>query len=166
MKTIERQNWVKVGEPEAAAMRLTMTDGHIIDVEIDESTIIFGWNTDRKADIKKLYDIYVSLSNLTFETRLAHYEADIRQHGYFVVGECRFYPYDRIVFRKREFPLGTSDFLLNGVGAVEMRKKDFGWLDWLKCEFSFSKKPHFPVLTDKDVLFFLLRKYFGLAWRA
>ena len=163
MRTTENVNLVKVGEPETAVLSLTMADGQEIEVSFDERPVFVGWNRDREVDIQNLIDAYVYLSQMTFSTRLSHYEEQIRRQGYFQVDECRFFPPDRVMFRNREFPVRSTDFL-KSYGLIELRKKDFRWLDRVKRELSFRKIPQFSTLTDTDVVFHMLDRHSGLRW--
>lgn len=163
MRTTQRMNFVKVGEPETVGLSLTMTDGIDIEVSSDERSIFIGLNKNRKDEIKDIIGLYMYLSQITFSNRLLFYEEQIQRQGYFEIGECRFYPSDRVTFRDKEFPVNTTRFL-KGYGTIELRKKDYRWTDRLKRELGIGKIPLFLTLTDTDVVFYMLEKYFGLTW--
>jgi len=157
-------NFVKVGEPETTGLSLTMTDRAEIEVVFDERSIFIGWNKNRKSDIENLIDVYIYLSQMTFSSRLSYYEEQVQRQSYFKLDDCRFYPPDRVMFRNQEFLVSTTRFL-KSYGVIELRKKDFRWVDRLKRELPFNKLPHFITLTDTDVVFYMLEKYFGLTWK-
>ena len=163
--TTERMNFMKVGEPESARLILTLENGIKIKLSFNESTIFIGINTNKQEHLKNLFDLYVFLSEKTFQKRILHYVRQVEQKGYFVYDNCYFYPKDKIVFKNKVFPLKTSSFL-KAPGYIELRKKDFGFLDKVKREASLTKTPSFDTCTDTDVIFTLLKRFFGLRWKS
>ena len=161
--TKQRVNLVKVGEAHSAHLTITMDGAEKINVSIDEATILMGWNRDKSHELKSIADIYLYLAKVTFEKRISLYVKQVADQGYFEYGGCRFYPKKKIVFRDKEFSLKDSSFL-RSPGYVELRKKDFGLMDKVKREVSFTKIPQFNTQTDSDVIFTLLDYYFGLRW--
>jgi len=162
--TEQRMNFMKVGTPETAVLSLTMTDGTEVEVTIDETGFLLGWNKDRKQEITELSQAYAFLAGMTFPQRLLQYERQLATESYFQHGDCRFYPPERILFRNTEFRIPETD-LVRVYGCVVLMPKRRSFLDRLKSELPFSKTPHFSTLTDGDVVFHLLKKYFGLCWQ-
>ena len=161
--TAQRLNLVKIGEADSAELLLTMADGKELEISVDESTIFMGWNRDKQQEIQGLIGFYAYVSQCTFERRLAYYEGQIGCQRCFEYDGCRFYPGEKIVCRRQEFPIGDSRFLKR-YGVIEMRKKDYGFWDKVKPQLPFNKLPCFVTLTDTDVIFYLLEKHFGLTW--
>lgn len=73
-----------------------------------------------------------------------------------------FYPHP-LVFKDKEFPIQSSSFL-KGYGYIEMRPKDYGLMNKVLREVTFTKIPQFNTQTDSDVIFYILDEYFGLKW--
>ena len=143
-------------------MYLTMSGGQKVVISVDEQGIFF--NSNKTTEIKKVVEFYSYLSQLTFDQRVSFYESQIKKNGYFEYDECRFYPGRKIVFRGKDFDLSSTSFL-RSYGCVEMRKKDFGFLDKIKREVSLTKIPQFSTITDTDVIFYLLEQHFSLRWK-
>ncbi len=161
--TTQRMNFVKVGEAESAALKITTDTGKKIILDFDEAGFFYGWNSDKTKDISNLRDLYLYLAEHSFSHRLARYLKELKANGYFTHDECRFYPRDKVVFRSKEFPIGSTSFL-KSYGYIVMRKKDYGILDKIRQEVSFTKIPQFNTQTNTDVIFYLLEKFFGLTW--
>ena len=162
-------NLVKGGEPEFARVILTLDTGEKIKLSFDEGTIVKGFYLNRKKEIGDLLDLYLLLSQKTFEKRISPYISQVEQKGYFVYDGCCFYPRDKVVFRNREFYVSSCRFL-KGPGYVEVRKKDFGFADKVKRrvfrEVAPSRIPRFDIQTDTDVILALLDCYFGVTWKS
>lgn len=157
VKTTHRINLVNAGETEAAYLLITMDDSKI-KVSVDQMGIFMPRFRNRKGDIKSLLDMYALLSNVTFLNRLRPYEDQIRARGFFQYDECRFYVGDRIVFRERQFPISESrSGFFRHYGFIQLGEPD-GF-------FGSGKVPGFDTRTDADVIFYLLRQYFGLTWK-
>ena len=163
VRTVQRRNFVKLGEAESAYLGITLLSGKQIVLSFDESTILYGFNLDKKDDFKNLMNLYIFLSEKTFANRLQPYLNQIQSAGYFVFGECRFYPRDKIVFRSKEFPLHSTTFL-KSYGCIEMKLKDSTFLDKVVRHLPFTATPQFGTQVDSDVIFYLLDKHFGLRW--
>ena len=116
-----------------------------------------------KQQIQTLTEFYGFLSHNTFDRRLKFYEDQIERNGCWKYDECHFYPHKKIVFRGQDFDVRASSFL-RSYGYIEMRKKEYGFLDKIKREVSFAKVPQFSILTDRDVIFHLLSEHMGLQW--
>jgi hypothetical protein len=159
--TTHKTNFVETGKTEKAILTLTLSNGQTVNMSIDEQGIF--WNKNRAQQIQSLADFYGYLMHVTFDRRLKFYEDQITQNGYWRYDECYFYPRKKIVFRGRNFDVGTDSFL-RSYGNIELRKKDYGILDKLKREVSLTKTPQFSTLTDTDVIFHMLDKHMGLRW--
>lgn len=163
--TTQRMNFVKVGEVDSAYLHLTLISGKIIKLSFDEAGIFIGFNSNKQTDLKNLTDLYIFLSEKSFQTRILKYIKNINYKGYFIYDNCYFYPSQKkIVFKNKEFPIESSTFH-KYYSCVEMRKKDFGFIDKVKREVSLMKPPQFNTQTDSDVIFTLLDQYFGLRWK-
>jgi polyhydroxyalkanoate synthesis regulator phasin len=161
--TTHKTNFVETGKTEKANIYLTMRNGQEVSISVDEQGFFF--NKNKSAQINTIVEFYSYLSHVTFDRRVEFYESQIRSNGYFVYDKCYFYPKDKIVFRSREFSLGSTSFF-RGYGYVEMKKKDFGILDKIKREVSLTKIPQFSTIVDTDVIFHLLDKHFSLRWNS
>ncbi len=165
INTSQRLNFMKVGDVDSSYLYLTLVSGKKIKLSFDEAGIFIGFNSDKKTDLKNLTDIYLFLSEKSFKERMDRYIKEIETEGYFLYDKCRFYPSERkIIFRSKEYPIDSSS-LLKGAGYIELRKKEFGFLDKLKREVSLTKTPQFNTQTDSDVIFSLLDHYFKLRWK-
>ena len=159
--TTHKTNFVETGKTERVILTLTFSNGNSLNISIDEQGIL--WNKTRTKQIQSLADFYGYLMSITFDRRFKFYEDQIRQNGYWQYDECYFYPHKKVVFRGRDFEVGSSQFL-RSYGNIELRKKNYGILDKLKREVAFTKSPQFSTLTDTDVIFYMLDKYMGLRW--
>lgn len=159
--TTHKTNFVETGKTEKAILTLTLSNGQTVNMSIDEQGIF--WKKNRAQQIKSLADFYGYLMHVTFDRRLKFYEDQIDINGYWLYDGCHFYPHKKVVFRGRDFDVGTNSFL-RSYGSVELRKKDYGVLDRLKREVSLTKIPQFSTLTDTDVIFHMLDKHMGLRW--
>ena len=159
--TTHKTNFVETGKTEKVILTLTFSGGQNLNISIDEQGVFF--NKSRSQQIQSVADFYSYLSRVTFDRRVRSYESQIENNGYFVYDECYFYPKSRVVFRGRGFDIASTSFL-RSYGVVEMRKKDFGFLDKIKREVSLTKIPQFNTATDTDVIFHLLEEHFGLTW--
>ncbi len=163
--TTQRLNFMEVGEADSSYLYLTLDSGKKIKLSFDEAGIFIGFNSDKKTHLKNLTDIYVFLSKKSFQKRIGEYIKEIEKREYFVYDKCKFYPSKRkIVYRSKEFSIDSSSFL-KGYGYIELRKKNFGFLDKIKREISLAKTPQFNTQTDTDVIFSLLDQYFKLRWK-
>lgn len=159
--TTHKTNFVETGKTEKAILTLTLSNGHTVNISIDEQG--FLWNKNRKQQIQVLADFYGFLMHVTFDRRLRFYEGQIERNGYWQYDECSFYPQKKVVFRATEFDVQSSHFL-RSYGSVELRKKNHGLLEKLKRQVSLTKTPQFSTLTDTDVIFHMLEKHMGLRW--
>ncbi len=163
--TTQRMNFMKVGEADSSYLYLTLDSGKKIKLSFDEAGIFLGFNSNKQTDLKNLTDLYIFLCEKTFQKRIAKYIKEVENQGFFVYDECKFYPSKRkIVFRNKEFPVDSSSFL-KGYGYIELRKKEFGFLDKVKYKVSLTKTPQFNTQTDTDAIFSLLDHYFNLRWK-
>ena len=160
--TTQRLNFVKVGQPESAYLHIILSSRKKLKLSFDEFSFWMGFNFNKKKDIKNLVHLYAFLAKKTFANRLEHYLRQISENGYFVYDNCRFYPNNKIVFRKKEFPVKSSSFMKR-CGYVGMRPKS-GIVDKIIWEMSIINLPQFNTETDPDIIFHLLEKYLGLKW--
>lgn len=159
--TTHKTNYVKTGETEKVSMGLTFFNGSTVNISMDEEGFFFNGN--KSVEIIKIVEFYTYLSHVTFEIRLAKYESEIDKNDFFVYDDCHFYPNDKIVFRGKDFYMNSTSFL-RSYGNIEMRKKDFGFLDKVKREVTFTKIPQFSTIVDTDIIFYILDKHFSLRW--
>lgn len=159
--TTHKTNFIVTGRTEKASLTLTLSNGQTVNISFDEQGLL--WNKNQGQQIQSLADFYGFLMHATFERRLKFYEDQIERNGYWLYDECYFYPHKKVVFRGREFDVGTDSFL-RSYGNIELRKKDYGVLDKIKREVSLTKFPQFSTLTDTDVIFHMLDKHMGLRW--
>jgi hypothetical protein len=160
--TTHSVNCVKVGVAQSAALRVIVETGEEINLDFNEAGFFVGSIKDKKVDIKNLEQLYLYLAQCSFDHRLANYLRELEFKGYFTVGDCKFYPRDKIVHQKTAFPL-DSITLLKGAGYVEIRKKNQGL--WEKIKNNLTVFPQINSRIDTDVLFHLLDKLFGIRWK-
>jgi hypothetical protein len=166
IKTIQRQNFVKVGEPEEAHLFITLVDCREIHLYFDEQTIFFGSNTNKQQDIRNLEELYKHLLQLSYKYRRNHYLKELEEHGYFYYDECSFHPKEKtIIFRlNQEFPIATTNFIKSPYVIVLEEKRELTFWEKVKRELSLGKSPQFNIQTDPDVILALLEELFGLQW--
>ncbi|MBP7482173.1 MAG: hypothetical protein KA788_06545 [Lacunisphaera sp.] len=165
LKTLTKNsvNFIPVGQSHSATLFITFDDNEEISLTFDESTMFLWLNRDKSKDLSNLQDLFIFLSAATFEKRMSSYLQQVEQRGYFTYFDCKFYPQDKIVYRNREFKINSTDFLL-GPGYIDMRNKAEGVLEKLIRLSPFQERPHFPIGLDRDVIFVLLERCFGLTW--
>ncbi len=162
--TTQRLNFAKVGEAESAYLQIIMSDGKTIKLSFNEAGwIIYGWNSNKKNDIKNLVELHAVLSAKTFSARLVQYQEQITKDGYFSYDGCLFYPSEKIVFRNKEFLVASGTFL-KGTNYIEMRPKKYTIVNRILREVYLMKVPRVNTQTDSDVIFYLLKRYFGVQW--
>ena len=156
-------NLVETGKTSSAWMKLTLSNSETIKISFDEARLQDWFRKGVKEDIQNLNALYQYLAQKTFAQRLESYYEQARKHGCFAYDECRFFPGDKIIFRGKEFKLASSSFLRGG-GYIELRPKPWTMIDKIKREASLTKIPQFSTSMDTDVIFFILKKNFGLSW--
>jgi hypothetical protein len=157
-------NFLPVGEANSAYLVLTLRDGRKISSHVDEAGFIIGLNKNKQDEIATVADACVFLSRRSFDQRLAHYVEQINARGYFEYDECKFYPAEqRIVFRSKSFPVAETRFR-RGPAYILMERKGNPLLERVRRELTVTKSPQFVTATDRDVIFVLLERYFGLRW--
>ena len=161
--TTHKTNFMETGKTEEVHIYLTMLGGQEVRISVNEQGVLL--NRDKSEQIKRVVEFYSYLSQVTFDKRVSFYETQIQKKGYFEYDKCYFYPPRKIMFHGQEFDMKTTSFFRR-YGNVEMRKKDFGILDRIKREVSFTKIPQFSTLIDTDVIFHLLEKHFSLRWNS
>lgn len=161
--TTHSTNFIETAKTSSVWLKITFSKSETIKISFDEARIQNWFRKGVKDDIQNLNALYQYLARKTFSQRLDSYYAQVRQHGYFVYDECRFFLADKIVFRRREFKLASSSFML-GSGYIELRPEPWTILDKIKREASLTKIPQFSTSTDTDVIFYILNKHFGLSW--
>ena len=161
IKTTQRMNFVKVGEPEEAIMDVIMDSDKKVNIQIDESTIFMGWNRDRKNEIATMKEIYAELMQRTVQARLAKYLEFQRRTGYFDYLEWHLTPPDSFSHKGKSYRV--SDYqLMKGPNYISFEKKNKSAMDRLGALWSV---PAFATVRDRDILFFLLKQNFGLTWK-
>jgi hypothetical protein len=161
--TTHKTNFMETGKTEEVHIYLTMLGGQEVRISVNEQGVLL--NRDKSEQIKRVVEFYSYLSQVTFDKRVSFYETQIQKKGYFEYDKCFFYPPRKIMFHGQEFDMKTTSFFRR-YGNVEMRKKNFGILDRIKREVSFTKIPQFSTLIDTDVIFHLLEKHFSLRWNS
>lgn len=150
-----------VGEAKSYGVRITFRNGHKIEIYLDETGFIVGFNKDLSKEIDALRLAVREIYRVTFPQRLEPYEAEIAGKGYFTYDECKFYPGNKIVFRDKEFYL--DNLSLGNYGfAIELKQRNMGLMDKLIRANSPFKTPQFNTQTDYDVIAYLLHKYFRI----
>jgi hypothetical protein len=136
-----------------------LSDGSTIKLEFAEK-----YASMMKEKIEDLTALYQFLAQKTFAQRLQFYMGKVTERGYFMYGGCHFYPNEqKIVFKKKEFPVKSSSFL-KGAGYVELRPKPWTSIERIKREISLGDLPQFLLHRDTDVIFYILEISFGLKW--
>ena len=166
VNTSVRVNFVKAPDRERAYLNIVLTNGERINLSFDEGGS--WWRDVRsplnlKREIKTVVDIYKILADRTFANRVLFYTEQLKQRGYFVYDDCRFYPGDKIIYKNKEFHIKSTKFLKYAESIV-MRQKKESLVDILKREIVEFTYPQFRTVVDPDVIFYLLKQHFGLSW--
>lgn len=128
--------------------------------QLNPAGIILSKLRDKDKERQEVFTVYQQLCKRTFQQRLDLYLSQIKDHGYFVYDECKFYPYDKIIFRDLEFKISDLLFINHGNGIEIKRKTGFSIRE--KMKFELTKYPQFMITTDTDVIRVLLDKLFGM----
>ena len=151
---------VKLGTEGSAALIIELMSGE--QLKFVEKP---GWFlTSAQQKIDGIVDLYVHLSQATFQARLAKYLSAADQRGYFVYSGYKFFPTRRVIaLEEREFTSENTNFM-RAYNYIELRSKNFGLLHKLKRELWSSKFNAVDTLTDTDVIFSILDHFYGLRW--
>lgn len=113
--------------------------------------------------VDEIRAIYVAISERTFKQRVDAYQEQIKNLGYFHYNGWRLYPVGRYIESdKGKFSLEDYS-LYKHYGFLELRPKVPSVFDKLKRKVS-SKMIGINTTTDTDVIFPILKHYFGLTW--
>ena len=160
--------WTKASKCNSASMTVRLSNNRPIKISFNESYFFIGANVNKKEWIEKLTNTYTELCRATFDMRLKRFEEQLDKFGFFVYDGARFTPEESTVICKgKKFNVGRDQIF-----------KSYGSLDFVKHEQTFIERskrkvieetvpfllPRISTLTDTDVLFYLLRTRFGLAW--
>ncbi len=144
---------------------LVMHDGEAVQVT-EQSTLLSSSKQERVDQLQKSYD---SICEKTFEQRAQKYLTQIEANGYFEYGVWRFSPSQQKIIDTtsgKGYSVSELQFLRSygfialvpsneGLVAKALRKS--------KQEFS-GKRYGIGTLSDGDVFFALLERYFQLKW--
>src|SRR5680860_218839 len=112
INTVQNVNLVKHGEAKSSQLFITLDSGKTINLKIDEASILFALNFNKKKEIKSLFEVYQVLASLTHQIRKNKYLSELKIYRFFTYDKCKFYPQERmIIFRKKEFHLETNNLL-------------------------------------------------------
>ena len=128
--------------------------------DLNPAGIILSKLHNKDEERNNIFMVYQKLCQRTYQQRLDLYLSQIKDHGYFVYNECKFYPSEKIVFRDLEFKLNEIQYINHGNGVEIKRKSGFSIKEKLK--FELTKYPQFMITTDTDVIGVLLDKLFGM----
>ena len=112
-------NFVSVDELKEALCEIELKNGKTIKHKIEEKQYLVNFSQNKTAQIKELQSVFVHLLKESFESRLAYYQQEIDQHGYFswkgAIGEDMFrvYPNFKSIVRTRDrtiFCVENSNF--------------------------------------------------------
>ena len=150
----------KIGSDESVGLMIFLRSGE--DIKVTEKP---GWFfSSKEENIHGIIDIYAKLSQATFSPRLASYIEDAKTHGYFVYNGYRFFLSRRIIASvDQEFTLENTDFF-RSYSYIELRPKNSNLAQKLKRHLGASKPNMVDTLTDTDVIFTILTKFYGLRW--
>lgn len=165
INTVQKVNFRKQGEALSSHFRITLDSGKKVNIDIDEATIIYTLNRDRKNEIRNLTEAYQVISTKTYLIRKKKYLSELETYNFFTIDGCQFYPKDRkVVFRQKDFYRDSYSFL-KSQGYVEIRKKDYKALDKIRRGLSIRKIPQFNTQTDTDIIFDLLSEHMRMSWK-
>lgn len=128
--------------------------------QLNPAGIILSKLRDKDKERNEVFTVYQQLCQRTFRQRIDFYLSQLNDHGYFIYDECKFYPFDKIVFRDLEFKISESQFINHGNG-IEI-KRNGGSSIREKLKFELTKYPQFMITTDTDVIRVLLNKLFAM----
>lgn len=160
--------WTKASECDNASMKVLLSNKKSIRLSFNESYFLIGANVNKKKWIERLTNTYVELCHATFDIRLKRFEDQLEKFGFFIYDGARFAPGEStIVCKGRKFIVG-KDQILKSYGSLDFVEHDQTLLERTKRrvieETMPSLLPRISTLVDTDVLFYLLRTRFGLAW--
>ena len=156
-------NLVEVGRGTCLELRLLFRSGMEARLTSNETTIIHGWNRDRKQEIQQLLAWHRELSESTFEQRLHGYLAELKQRGYFTHEDCCFIPGQGVKFKGRLLQWESTKFVKIG-RTVHLETQSSPLLAKIARDFAPRKSPQFETVRDSDVIFHLLHACFGISW--
>ena len=141
------------------SMIIDMKNGE--EIKLKESDKLFK---DSNAEaVNEIRAIYVTLSEKTFNQRAGAYQEQIKNLGYFHYNGWRFYPVGRYIESdKGKFNLEDYS-LVKHYGFLELKPKAPSVFNRIKRKVS-SKMIGINTTTDTDIIFQLLKHYFGLSW--
>ena len=122
----------------------------------------------KKEDERRTLErIHWLMASKSLDKRAAKYIRDVETTGFFTWGKCRFFPQERKVsLNGKDFYLDSCRIMHqgNGGGFLDIRPNDFDFLDKVKRELSVSSTPWIDIRIDKDVMYYLLQKYFNIKY--
>jgi hypothetical protein len=141
-----------------------------IEYEIKDDPKIYtmSQHTGIKHKSKKLDEIkkaYMVVSKNSFNSRLQKYMKCIENNGYFEYGNTQFFENGIIKQKNKEFDLNDKSNGKIYFRDPKERINHYPSTSELIFAFSnklFSKKIHVIIYWDRDILFYLLEKYFQL----
>lgn len=154
------------GDVKKVTLEISLNSGEKLKIksedwdDINPVGMVLSKLRDKGEERNEMFKAYQQLCQRTFRQRLDFYLNQVTDHGYFIYNECKFYPFDKIVFRDLEFKIKESQFINHGIGIEIKRKTGFSIREKLK--FELKKYPQFMITTDTDVICYLLDRLFGL----
>ena len=141
------------------SMIIEMKNGET--VKLKEADKLLKNSNDEVVD--EIRAIYITISDKTFRQRADAYQEQVRNCGYFHYNGWRLYPNGRYIKSdKGKFSLEEYS-LHKHYGFLELRPKAPTVFDKIKRQVS-SKMIGINTTTDTDVIFPLLKHYFGMSW--
>lgn len=132
-------------------------------VQITEQPTWLG--NSKLGKVEKIQEIYNVVSEKSFQTRVEKFVRQVDSQGYFDYAGWRFVPSDHKIINlelRRAHSTKTSR-LLRSYGFVAVQGEVDGFAEKIKTRMSGSAG--FGTLQDTDVIFALLKHYFGLQWQ-
>lgn len=142
-----------------ASLIIDMNNGE--EVKIKEGVKFLRSTSEKIVD--HISDIYIAISHKTFDQRIQRYIQEINMDTYFDYNGWRFHPaarYIELISSNERYYVDKCSFL-KSYGFIQIKQhlsliKKI--LEWPPREIGIN------TTTDTDVIFPLLRMYFGLSW--
>ena len=165
-----RMNFVSMDELREAICEIEMKSGKKIKHIIEEAQYLVGFSQDKRELIEELIKVYILLLKKSFESRLAGYQQEIEQFGYFSYPGAKIYPGKIVLRNDRNTTFTTSDSKFSKTSrefvmtrkhadpnmslADKLVRKAFG--------VGMEIEERITTIQDPDIFYFLIAENLGV----
>jgi hypothetical protein len=172
-------NFVFADELKNAYLEIDFKSENKIRHKIQEAQYLVGFSQDKSALIEELKQVFFRLLRESFESRLAGYERQIDQFGYYIWDwdsaddKAKLSPRTRSIIRERDgavFSMSNSEFSRT---SSEFRMETKEACPDLSIGNKIARKllrigmglgGSLSTKRDPDVFYYLMDRYFGIRW--